>query len=110
MIKRFFTVVFVLCFLAATPHIVGAYGGGLNRDGCHRETATGGYHCHRKGGDVNWETIGIVAGGLLVMGLAFSAFTRHRNPLVFPGIMPEKGLRFTPARGDQIGAFLELRF
>ena len=24
-----------------------AHGGGLNADGCHNETRTGGYHCHR---------------------------------------------------------------
>lgn len=24
-----------------------AHGGGLNAQGCHNETATGGYHCHR---------------------------------------------------------------
>lgn len=25
-----------------------SHGGGLNADGCHRETATGGYHCHNE--------------------------------------------------------------
>ena len=106
MIKRFFTVVFVLFFLAATPHIVGAHGGGLNSSGCHNETATGGYHCHNDDDKVNWETIGLVVGGLLVLGLVFSGFRRVRT---FEAIS-ERGLRFTPARGDQIGAFLELRF
>jgi hypothetical protein len=23
-----------------------AHGGGLNKDGCHHERKTGGYHCH----------------------------------------------------------------
>ncbi|PSH69545.1 YHYH domain-containing protein [Phyllobacterium brassicacearum] len=23
-----------------------AHGGGLNRQGCHNDNATGGYHCH----------------------------------------------------------------
>ena len=27
-----------------------AHGGGLNSSGCHREKATGGYHCHRSSG------------------------------------------------------------
>lgn len=27
----------------------GAHGGGLNKQGCHRNRATGDYHCHRGG-------------------------------------------------------------
>lgn len=40
-------------FMALTliPSVLSAHGGGLNRDGCHRETATGGYHCHRDKGE-----------------------------------------------------------
>lgn len=26
---------------------VSAHGGGLNKDGCHNDRKTGGYHCHR---------------------------------------------------------------
>ena len=33
--------------LALSPATGFAHGGGLDRQGCHRETATGGYHCHR---------------------------------------------------------------
>ena len=29
------------------PNEVFAHGGGLDQFGCHRETKTGGYHCHR---------------------------------------------------------------
>lgn len=29
---------------------VWAHGGGLNSAGCHNNTKTGGYHCHRSGG------------------------------------------------------------
>jgi micrococcal nuclease len=32
---------------AAAQGPVMAHGGGLNSSGCHNETATGGYHCHR---------------------------------------------------------------
>lgn len=52
-----------------------AHGGGLDRYGCHRETATGGYHCHRGGddngdsSDVDWGAVAGVVGGLLVLGL-----------------------------------------
>ena len=31
----------------AAPTPAAAHGGGLNRDGCHNERRTGGYHCHR---------------------------------------------------------------
>ena len=45
----------VACFLL--PYVPGAWahGGGLNREGCHREIATGGYHCHRGGDDDDKE-------------------------------------------------------
>ena len=46
-------------------HAVYAHGGGLDRHGCHNETATGGYHCHRKndeGEDNLWLALGAVAG------------------------------------------------
>lgn len=33
------------------PGLLLAHGGGLNSEGCHRETATGGYHCHRQSKD-----------------------------------------------------------
>lgn len=31
-----------------------AHGGGLNKDGCHNNRKTGGYHCHRR---VVWSEI-----------------------------------------------------
>ena len=63
-------IIAMACFLATPLHGALAHGGGLNRDGCHRETATGGYHCHRDDDDdVDWETIGYVVGGLVVLGV-----------------------------------------
>ena len=35
---------FLALFLAASA--AHAHGGGLNKDGCHHERKTGGYHCH----------------------------------------------------------------
>lgn len=29
------------------PSILFSHGGGLNKDGCHNDRKTGGYHCHR---------------------------------------------------------------
>ncbi|MDA8870598.1 YHYH domain-containing protein [Rhizobiaceae bacterium] len=34
-------------FLASTvAQIAHAHGGGLNKEGCHNNRKTGGYHCH----------------------------------------------------------------
>ena len=104
---RLFVAIFLACFLAATPYQVGAHGGGLNRDGCHQETATGGYHCHPDKDD-NTKTILYVAGGLLVVGLVFILLRRPMHQLERQS--REKGFRFTAGRGDQVGAFLEWRF
>ena len=38
------TAFFLALFLAASA--AHAHGGGLNKDGCHHEKKTGGYHCH----------------------------------------------------------------
>ena len=62
-----FGVVFGL--MLPLEHALG-HGGGLNSDGCHNETATGGYHCHREtDDDVDWETVGAVAGGAVILWL-----------------------------------------
>ena len=47
-----------------------AHGGGLDRYGCHRETATGGYHCHQDDEeDVDWGVVAGVLGGLVALAL-----------------------------------------
>ena len=33
--------------LALVPAAAIAHGGGLNKEGCHNNRQTGGYHCHR---------------------------------------------------------------
>ena len=38
------TALFLALFLAASA--AHAHGGGVNKDGCHHERKTGGYHCH----------------------------------------------------------------
>lgn len=38
------TAFFLALFLAVSA--AHAHGGGLNKDGCHHERKTGGYHCH----------------------------------------------------------------
>ena len=65
-----------LLLVSLAPREAFAHGGGLNKDGCHNETATGSYHCHRGGGgsDVDWETVGAVVGGLIVAWLLIKAF------------------------------------
>ena len=41
----FKTLIFGLIVVFTTS--IAAHGGGLNKQGCHNETRTGGYHCHR---------------------------------------------------------------
>ena len=38
---------FIALFFSFLPTYLFAHGGGLNAQGCHNETKTGGYHCHR---------------------------------------------------------------
>ena len=64
----------IACLLASVPiQQAAAHGGGLDRHGCHHETATGGYHCHRGGDndsdDPDWETAGAILGGLVVVAV-----------------------------------------
>ena len=51
MAKALIAALLALCILALPMREAFAHGGGLNRDGCHHETATGGYHYHRGGND-----------------------------------------------------------
>ena len=49
-----------------------AHGGGLDRHGCHRETATGSYHCHKKDDEGNEDLLlilGGVAAGLVLVAI-----------------------------------------
>ena len=39
------TKLFLICMM--TSGLLWSHGGGLNKDGCHNERKTGGYHCHR---------------------------------------------------------------
>ena len=39
--------VFSACFVLSALLPAHAHGGGLNKDGCHNNRKTGGYHCHR---------------------------------------------------------------
>lgn len=59
-----------------------AHGGGLDSSGCHNETATGGYHCHRdKKDDFDWAMVGAVAGGVLALWLLVEWLDDDENAL-----------------------------
>ena len=65
----------LLALLALSPATGFAHGGGLDRQGCHRETATGGYHCHR---DEDNEHKKNMRTGLAVLGgLGAAALVIH---------------------------------
>ena len=52
--------------LVLPPAMAFSHGGGLNADGCHRETATGGYHCH-SGGGVSGTTTALISVGIALV-------------------------------------------
>ena len=61
-----------ICILALPLREALAHGGGLDSHGCHRETATGGYHCHQEEDETDWETAGLVVGGLVALILVLA--------------------------------------
>ena len=98
--KRCFTILFVACFLVVTSYHAGAHGGGLNSSGCHNETATGGYHCHRGGDDdKSKDTLLIVLGVVVAVGLIGWMLKKQRHPL-----------SAVQVQADQIGTLWKLRF
>ena len=98
--KHCFTILIVACFLVVTSYHAGAHGGGLNSAGCHNETATGGYHCHRGGDDgKSKDTLLIVLGVVVVVGLIGWMLKMQKNPLTS-----------VQAQTDQIGTLWKLQF
>lgn len=104
-----------------------AHGGGLDRHGCHRETATGGYHCHRdQDDDVDWGVIAGVLGGLVVValvlrwlqtdnpthGLQLSVDADGTTDIGYPlGNSQQLGIRSIPStEGDTALTYWRLRF
>ena len=81
--RKLILAVFVMSGLTVAAQQAAAHGGGLNREGCHRETATGGYHCHRKkdekGDDIDWALAGGVAGGVLILWVLIDRLKDDRN-------------------------------
>ena len=105
--------VVVACFLLSYVPGAWAHGGGLNREGCHRETATGGYHCHRGSADDDKEESQelLIGVGAAVAALAlWWLLTRENNTsmsMVPQDPEPERSNPLIPTPyvvGDQDGA------
>lgn len=47
MSRLFYSIVVVMVILALPATAVQSHPGGLNKEGCHNNRQTGGYHCHR---------------------------------------------------------------
>ena len=90
-----------------------AHSGGLDRNGCHRETATGGYHCHR-GKKNDTAVLWYVAGGLVVVGLVTWLVLRDRDSANLASEIaeqPDWGLTTKHDRGDTyFGTYWNLQF
>lgn len=66
--QRLITILLVVVLFTFLVTDALAHGGGLDRHGCHHETATGGYHCHRdQEDDVDWGVLAGVVGGLVAL-------------------------------------------
>lgn len=75
-----------LALCLALPYVpeTFAHGGGLDSRGCHRETATGGYHCHRN----KDNELGAVLLVVVVLGVTAWWLTKRRNDNP-PSFLPE---------------------
>ena len=105
MVKRLLAFTAAICFAMVPIHNALAHGGGLNESGCHNETATGGYHCHKDDDNETLKVVGVAAGGLLVGGIVWAWInSRGNNPSVLQrdGTPHGKGIGFTPyLKGDE---------
>ena len=91
LMKRLTISLLVAAFVLLPLQDAFAHGGGLNSDGCHNVTATGGYHCHRgsdSDDDVNWETIGAIVGGVFVVWMIYELWKPDRHPISL-GLTPK---------------------
>ena len=96
--KRTLAVVFMACFLAATPYQVGAHVGGPERRGCHRDIATGEPHCHRSSKDSRDAFIGALVVMGAILGLGLVVLLLRRDAPVF-GPSHTTGLSLVPTAG-----------
>ncbi len=113
--KRTLAVVFVACFLAATPCHVGAHVGGPDARGCHRDIATGEFHCHRSSKESRDAFIGALIGMGVILGLGLVVLVLRR-PAPVSGPSHTTGLSLAPTggfdgqRGLHGGAALEWKW
>ena len=94
LLPRKTTAVISLSACLLLPQLGWAHGGGLNSDGCHNVTATGGYHCHRdQKQEDNLKAAGAVLGGLAILWLLMKWISPTDAPTtgftVTPTINPE---------------------
>lgn len=82
--KRLPAIIMALCLLGGASQNSAAHGGGLNSEGCHRETATGGYHCHRgsSSGSSDLKTVGLVLGGLVVVAIIYKWWNKRDSHML----------------------------
>ena len=115
--RRVAATALVLCLVCPVAPAFG-HGGGLNRDGCLRETATGGYHCHRDSSDSDWKTAAVILGGLAVVGTVIWWWNKRRAASQsLTDLMPTSNERnmgvgyALDARGvPSVSAFWRIRF
>ena len=92
--KPLAAVVMAACISWPVAPAVHGHGGGLDRHGCHRETATGGYHCHRgsrSSGSSDLDWVGILAALVVVGGLVWWVDRREKQRrTLFEAPLPQR--------------------
>lgn len=114
MTARLFGVVLASALVVCTVSDARGHGGGLDRHGCHRETATGGYHCHRSKseGTETLKHIGITAGAALA-GVAVWYWLDREEETIGRSLNLHLGREMRDDRdrgGNYYGASWTLRF
>ena len=102
MIRKLITTVVTGSLLMLPLQQAFAHGGGLDRHGCHRETATNTRHCHRKDDEGSGDLL-LILGGVAAGLVLVAVLLRNRNN---PALVENLELRpdLDPQRGRGLAA------
>ena len=107
---KYIAITIVALALAAPTAPALAHGGGLDSAGCHRETRTGGYHCHNK--ETEWKYIVIAGVVLAVLVYGIYRDQQKKSTLGMSPLLEEKRGQWDPwiAGGQDEDTTLGMRY
>ena len=91
----------MLLVLSAVAGNAWAHGGGLNKDGCHNDRKSGGYHCHRGSSAAPAEQRYLPANQLAPAG--YAAPSQPRSGRAFANCDEARAAGAAPVRRGQPG-------